>query len=316
MPSEAPARAELIEDGGASADDGEFFRSFVFRDVEGATHTLRIESPGRQASMAVIVQEIQGTNHVDAVSLYGYPGATLKGAGAPPAAAAVDWSATNLVSLFARERLGGSPVLADPSRRGTVLLHDPSRPRQVRPRLAEQVRATARRGYEVEVVRGPESGPRDRAGFHAAYAQTMDRVEATERYMFSPEYIGGVLMFERSWLVLARSPAYGVAAGAIAAVSDGHLHYFLGGTAHFALDDSPFKCVVAAMLDLADELRLPLNLGGGLAAGDGLERFKRGFANGEAPFMTHEVVCDPVAYAELGAPSKDAGFFPAYRAPG
>jgi hypothetical protein len=61
---------------------------------------------------------------------------------------------------------------------------------------------------------------------------------------------------------------------------------------------------------------MPLNLGGGLAPGDGLERFKRGFANSEAPFRTHQVVCDPHAYEEL-ARSRPAGdFFPAYRAPG
>ena len=60
--------------------------------------------------------------------------------------------------------------------------------------------------------------------------------------------------------------------------------------------------------------KLPLNLGGGLAAGDGLEAFKRGFANAELAFSTHEIVCDPDAYAEL-AGDRDAGdFFPAYRA--
>ncbi len=69
------------------------------------------------------------------------------------------------------------------------------------------------------------------------------------------------------------------------------------------------------MLDLADELALPLNLGGGLEPGDGLERFKRGFANAEGPFRTHEVVCDHDAYAELAGTGREraGGFFPAYR---
>jgi hypothetical protein len=264
--------------------------------------------------MPVIVQEAPGSSHLDAISLYGYPGATISGSGSAPAAADVDWTATGLVSLFARERLAGPRFVSNPTQRGTVLIHDPSRPRQVRSRLAEQIRATARLGYEVETVPGPESGPRDRAGFHAAYTQTMERVGATERYMFSPEYLAGVLLFDRSWLVLARSSSQGVAAGAIAAVSDGHLHYFLGGTAEFAIVDSPFKCVVAAMLDLADQLGMPLNLGGGLEAGDGLERFKRGFANDTARFHTHEIVCDPAAYAELSDGADAGGFFPAYRA--
>ena len=68
------------------------------------------------------------------------------------------------------------------------------------------------------------------------------------------------------------------------------------------------------MLDLADRLELPLNLGGGVTAGDGLEGFKRGFANGELPFRTHEVVCDPAGYERLAAGRDAGGFFPAYRA--
>ena len=69
------------------------------------------------------------------------------------------------------------------------------------------------------------------------------------------------------------------------------------------------------MLDLADELGLPLNLGGGVAPGDGLEEFKRGFANAELPFLTHEVVCDRGGLrAALPAGVEAGGFFPAYRA--
>ncbi len=69
------------------------------------------------------------------------------------------------------------------------------------------------------------------------------------------------------------------------------------------------------MLDLADELGLPLNLGGGVTAGDGLEAFKRGFANTGLAFHTQEVVCDPDEYERLGRDSRaPEGFFPAYRA--
>ena len=104
-------------------------------------------------------------------------------------------------------------------------------------------------------------------------------------------------------------------AGAIAVASDGYLHYYLGGTADEALGDSPMKNLFAAMISLGSELGLPLSLGGGLAPGDSLDDFKRGFANGEAPFHTHELVCDTAAYEELAASSSPApeGFFPAYR---
>ncbi len=262
--------------------------------------------------MAVAVREVPGGRGLrDSVSAYGYPGASLPDGWVPPAE--VDWSATGLVSLFARERLAGAPLLAGPEEIGTVLIHDPSQPRRIRPRLAEQIRAAERQGYAVETIRGPESSGEDRAGFHAAYTQTMRVTEARERYFFDPSYFDGVLSFHDSWLVVARSPGLRVAAGAIAARSDGHLHYFLGGTADAAREDSPFKNLVVAMLDLADEQALALNLGGGLVPGDGLERFKRGFANATAPFRVHRVVCDASAYERL-APSSAAGeFFPAYR---
>jgi hypothetical protein len=141
----------------------------------------------------------------------------------------------------------------------------------------------------------------------------MRRADAAERYFFAPSYFDAVLSFERSWLVAARS-ANEVGAAAIAAVSDGILHYFLGGTADSARKASPFKNVVSAMLDLADELGLALNLGGGITAGDGLDEFKRGFANAELEFTTQEIVCDPAAYAELTGDRDPGGFFPAYRA--
>ena len=69
------------------------------------------------------------------------------------------------------------------------------------------------------------------------------------------------------------------------------------------------------MMALAGEVGAPLNLGGGVREGDGLEGFKRGFANAKAPFRTHEIVCDPGAYERLSAGRDAGGFFPAYRAP-
>jgi hypothetical protein len=92
------------------------------------------------------------------------------------------------------------------------------------------------------------------------------------------------------------------------------LHYFLGGTSEEHLAESPFKNVVEAMMGLADELPLPLNLGGGVRPGDGLEAFKRGFANAELPFHTHEVICEEQEYARLSGERPQGAFFPAYRA--
>jgi hypothetical protein len=166
----------------------------------------------------------------------------------------------------------------------------------------------------VHTTPGSETSADQRRAFAAAYEETMRRAEAAPRYLYPQPYFDRVLGFEQSWLLLAIDPGGDACAGAIVALSDGLLHYYLGGTTDARLADSPFKNVVAQMRDLADRLNLPLNLGGGVAPGDGLERFKRGFANRELDFRTHEIVCDPGAFDSLAAGREETGFFPVYRA--
>ncbi len=311
-----PPRADLVADRGKAAQTADFFRSRAFYDAEGVTHTLRIEDAGRAIALPLVVREIPGTELSDGISPYGYPGAAVDpDAGSPPDPAGIDWSSTGLVSVFARERIGEEPCLARATARSVVQVHDPTRPRSLRSRLGEQIRRNRKLGYRVEVLEGPQTSVEERASFHAAYTETMRRAKAAERYFFEPEYLATILGFERSWLLLGRSPEGAIAAGAIAALSDGLLHYYLGGTAEAHLGDSPFKNVVEAMIEQAGELGVPLNLGGGVRAGDGLEDFKRGFANRELPFHTHEIVCDPGAYQRLNEGRADREFFPLYRAP-
>jgi hypothetical protein len=305
--------AELIQDGGAAAASDDLFRSPPFMEAEGVTHTLRIDSPARTTLIPLIVREVDGSELRDAISPYGYPGATIEGDGPAPEADEVDWAPTELVSLFVRDRLG-YPAFAHPSPRSSIYLHDPGRERGIRARLAEQVRAAERSGWRVETIPGPSVDEAALAAFEAAYEQTMRRAEAAGRYFFGTDYYRAALDFPDSRLLLAKGPHDEPGAAAIVARSDDLLHYFLGGTTDAALEQSPFKTVVVAMLDLSDELALPLNLGGGVTAGDGLERFKRGFANAELPFNTHEIVCDPDEYDRLGAGTDAGDFFPAYRA--
>lgn len=305
-------KAELHADGGAGAASEEFFRSPAFLGAEGTTHTLE----GGPVLLPVIVREVPGSGGLaDAISPYGYPGATVAKGSDAVEPAEVDWSGTGLVSLFVRDRIGGPPAFARGTERSVVQVHDPARERSVRPRLGGQVRSNEREGWSVESLPGSETSVSGRAAFHSLYTETMHRTGAAERYFFDAPYFDAILGQERTWLLVATSGSGDAGAGAIAVLSDGLLHYYLGGTADVALEASPFKNVVAAMMDLADELEVRLNLGGGVKPGDGLEAFKRGFANAELPFTTHEIVCDPEAYERLAA-GRDAGdFFPAYRAP-
>jgi Acetyltransferase (GNAT) domain len=316
------ATAELLADRGAAAESEEFFRSRPFFDAEAVTHSLRIEADGAELVAPLIVREIPGTELVDAISPYGYPGIVAAAdfdparGGSKSAAivdpSVVDFSATGLVSLFVRHTLG-EPPLAAAAERNIVQIADPSLPPKSRSSDRNRINRNRRDGYGVELLPGPETDAEQRSGFLAAYEQTMRRAGATERYFFGAAYFDRVLESERAWLALAHAPGGGVAAASITVRSDGFLHYYLSGSADAHLRDSPMKNVVAALVELSTELGLPLNLGGGLSRGDRLEEFKRGFANREQPWQTSEIVCDREAYDRLSTGRDATGYFPAYR---
>jgi hypothetical protein len=67
------------------------------------------------------------------------------------------------------------------------------------------------------------------------------------------------------------------------------------------------------VIDFAEELDAPMNLGGGVTPGDSLEAFKKGFSNAELAFRTHEIVCDQQAYRDLSGGREGTAFFPLYR---
>lgn len=313
--SRATASAELIADRGEAAVSEDFFRSRPFLDAEGVTHTLRIDSGAVELLAPLIVRPVPDAAGLDATSPYGYPGFSARSP-APQSAiepSTVDFSATGLVSLFLRHALG-EPPLAGASERNVVQIADPELAPKSRMSDRQQIRKNERRGYELRIVAGPEASAEQRAGFLAAYEQTMRRAGAAERYFFGPSYFDRILESERTWLALALAPGGEVAAASLATRSDGFLHYYLSGTADSHLRASPMKNVVAALVELSAAQGLSLNLGGGISRGDRLEEFKRGFANREQPWLTSEIVCDPDAYARLSAGREAGGFFPAYRA--
>jgi len=320
--------ARLVADRGAAATDGEFFRSAEFLAAEGTTHSLVVTAGDDPAAVAMaaplLVREIPGTERLDAISPYGYPGLAVPDRAALPAGGidpeAIDFAPAGLVTIFLRHSLGPAP-LAGASARNVCLLSDPELPRKSRMSDRQQVRKNLKRGYAIEIVPGPESDRERRDGFLAAYTETMRRTEAADRYFFDAEYFDRILAAEGTWLVIARAPDGAVAAASIGARSDGLLHYYLSGTADGHLRDSPMKNVIEAMIELGAEQGLPVNFGGGIAPGDALEQFKRGFANREERWLTSEITCDPAAADELTAAlaertgrSPEPGFFPPYRA--
>ena len=264
--------------------------------------------------MPLLVREIPGTDRADAISPYSYPGAKVDGPAIAPGD--LDLTPAGLVSLFVRDRLGDPPAFAGGTDRSIVLVSDPSLERKSRMSDRQQIRKNEAAGFSSRVVTGPDSTAEDRERFLAVYTETMRVVDAADHYFFDGAYFDALLASPLSWLVEIADPDGGVAASALAVRSDGFLHYYLSGTADAHRRRAPSKNLIVAANDLADELGLPLNLGGGVKPGDGLEEFKRGFANRELPWRTHELIADPGAYEELAAGrDPESGFFPLYRAP-
>jgi hypothetical protein len=325
------AKAELLPDRGEAAVDDQFFRSRQFLDAERVTHTLKIEADRAELLTPLVVREIPGTAERDAVSPYGYPGLSVGGGGDPvrtisrrrPVGVtptpptldpkAVDWTATNLVSIFIRHAVGPSP-LAGATERNVVQIADPALPPKSRPSDRRQVRRNLEAGYSLDLVPGQEATPQQRAVFLAAYEQTMRRAAAADHYFFGAEYFDRILEADHTWLVLATAPDGEVAAASIAAASDDYLHYYLSGSADPYLRSAPMKNIVTRLVEHSQELGLPLNLGGGISPGDALEEFKRGFANRQQAWLTSELICDSEKYAELSAGKEAGAYFPAYRA--
>lgn len=336
--------AEIVADEGRAASGPDFFRSAEFLRAEGTTHSLLVfEDPDGSgpdetelvASAPLVVREIPGTDRIDAISPYGYPGfavsdGPLLRVDFPIDPATIDFSGTGLVTIFLRHAInGGPPVngdspLAGATPRNICLVSDPALPRKSRASDRQQIRKNLKRGCFLEIVPGQETTPEQRSGFFTAYTETMARTGAADRYFLSEEYFELILSAEGTWLFLLRAPEEEagptgerpVAAASIAALSDGLLHYYLSGTADAHLKGAPMKNVVEEMIGFAAERELALNFGGGISPGDALEEFKRGFANTEVQWFTSEITCDPEASKELTAelaPDAAPDFFPPYR---
>ncbi|MBZ4373691.1 GNAT family N-acetyltransferase [Corallococcus sp. AS-1-6] len=311
----APWRAVLVPDGGQRAVSADYFRSEQHLRAEGVTHSLIVEDgAGRALRVPLIVRPIEGTGYRDAVSPYGFPGAELNGLSEVPVDA-IDWRGTELVSIFLRDRIGGPYCFAGGRLRGEVCLIDPKLPLKFRGDHGADIRRNARLGYVSSVVPVKDSTQEQRQALKAIHRQTLARQQDGVRYSFSDAWFEEVFTCPFAWLVTTRAPDGAVASSALVVLSDGLLHDFIDGTADAYRMHSPAKNEFPVMVELAEKLEACVHLGGGVRPGDGVERFKRGFANAMSRFYTHDIICDPEAYAQLSQGHAGEDFFPAYRAP-
>ena len=310
--------ATLTADRGRAASGIDFFRCPAFLEVEGVTHTLEIGEGHDRIAAPLVVREIPGGG-LDATSPYGYPGFSIADLpeNHPLDTATIDFSGTGLVSIFVRHCLDPDrvPPLTGATPRNVCLVADPELPPKSRMSDRQQIRKNERKGYGFRIVPGSEVTERELEDFTRVYTETMERTGASARYFFGPDYFSALLGSGMAWLAMVDDAEGALAAGSLVVNSDGLLHYYLSGTGDRHLSDSPMKSLLGALVEFSGERGTGLNLGGGIAPGDRLEEFKRGFGNREVQWYTQEIVCDPDAYRELSGDRRTGDFFPAYRAP-
>jgi hypothetical protein len=179
--------------------------------------------------------------------------------------------------------------------------------------LMAQMAPPGRTALRKALRRGVDPRPsRDLDRFRDMYVDTMRRIGAAESYLFPAGFFhrlermgDGVVMLDA-----------GCAAGLFIA-GGGAMHYFLSASTDEGRALSATNAVLYAAMRLAREAGLTtLHLGGGLADGDSLQRFKQSMGAGRTGFFVGSAIHDAAAYAELcavaGETSSDR--FPAYRA--
>jgi CelD/BcsL family acetyltransferase involved in cellulose biosynthesis len=194
------------------------------------------------------------------------------------------------------------------------------------PKVRQNARRARRSGLTVRIAE-------DRSlldDFERVYADTMERLGSDSWYRFDHAFFEALHREYPGRLVYVAAEQEGRPVSIdLLLVGRDTAYYFLGGTDITAANVRPNDLVKMTVMEwLADQGYHWYVLGGGVRSGDGLERYKRGFApSGDRYFCTAERILDPTGYAELTAERRTAtldsglswdeesAFFPAYRAP-
>lgn len=317
------------------------YRSFllVFREA------------GRIAAIPFLVKPVseidglEGSPLLDALSVYGYPGAVSN-------VAAEDAGADRFRRLFQEallETLGdlgavsfcsrlnpliptswlleGAGEITEIGRTVAINLKKPVREQwgEIRKGHRLDIRRRRREGFSVV-----EDGTRESLSLFAEiYRENMARVGAGTDYFFPPEYFSGLRSalgkcFKLFWAIKDGKPV----SGAVFFATNRIIQYHLSAT------PDRFARLGAAKLIL-DEVRIRgsakrfewLHLGGGLGSkSDSLFWFKSGFSPLRFPFRIFHLILEPKAYDQLcrlredrvkkmGERRRAEAFFPRYRAP-
>lgn len=182
------------------------------------------------------------------------------------------------------------------------------------------------KGHRHGLVVRMDEGWEHLDGLARAYAQSMARLGADERWHLSREYFSGLreALGARAHLCVVEDDGRLCAAAVLPEV-DGIVEFHLSGTMDEYLRMSPSKMIIdfARRWAKARDDRI-LHLAGSTGRGDSLIRFKLGFSPLVNPVLSWRIVVDEAAYgAQVEARERAAGtrpdaadeFFPAYRKP-
>lgn len=157
--------------------------------------------------------------------------------------------------------------------------------------------------------------------FRVMYSETMERVGAQSRLKLDTDYFDRLQRLgpSRGFVSEAVSESGEVLAASIFLTHGSRVHYHLAGST----SEGQRLGATNLLIDWVVRNRLPprgqFHLGGGVASGDGLEKFKRSLSNRQLEVYLCRTTVNQSAYAQLcrdaGKNSYSAGFFPAYRAP-
>ncbi len=324
------------------------YHAFAQRMGEGRAYLAVYGTTQHFLAWPYLINAINGSQKMDASSVYGYSGPFGIGledqafrARAWDAMRAV-WAEQRLVTLFTRFH----PILGNQgyceTMRAVPVLHgnellllgrsvsiDLSLSREQRrsayPKiLRQEIQAAERAGLVVAL----DESWKQYAAFAELYRATMLKNRAQQRYLFSPQYFEALRAALAGDAHLAVVEQNGELAAALLFTVRGPIaqaHLTGVNPAFHAL--SPLKCLLDGVADIARDLGATLlHLGAGRGGKeDSLYKFKSRFSALRHDFVIGRWVLDGTAYHALlagrevnvgGEAAAAAGFFPAYRAPG
>jgi hypothetical protein len=291
----------------------------LFAGHDGTTaKTIEITSGGKIWWLPLLLRDL-GNGRSEAYSAYGYGGLFPVGSCLPEGferTLRTFLASEGVICAFLRHTpfLGNQTLLAEDAsefnRRCYVRSLRPNFDLEqlcldVDSKLRWSINLARRSGLAVRFLPGGVWPDADLQSFYSLYHALMTAKDTNPYYQFSEAFFRahGEILGDRCDLALVETSDGIAVAGAffLCDPGQGWAHYHLSASDRAQARMQPMEFLLAsAMVRYANMGYSGFHLGGGhtMDATDGLSRFKRKFATGQAPFHISKWICDEVAYLE------------------